>query len=151
MRKKNILVCDNKKVFIKMFKRKFGNEFEFTDNAALNSNEGEEIKFNSLVLIIYNKFELIEFLKLYKKGTNVLVCVFNKYLYTELMFLEDFNDLALLDGSKTRKEIMLDLKSNFKNTLSFKQQISESVFSNSYTKKKQSYTSLKNLIISSVR
>jgi len=151
MRKKNILVCDNKKVFVKMFKRKFGNEFEFTDNAALNSNEGEEIKFNSLVLIIYNKFELIEFLKLYKKGTNVLVCVFNKYLYTELMFLEDFNDLALLDGSKTRKEIMLDLKSNFKNTLSFKQQISESVFSNSYTKKKQSYTSLKNLIISSVR
>jgi len=151
MRKKNILVCDNKKVFVKMFKRKFGNEFEFTDNAALNSNEGEEIKFNSLVLIIYNKFELIEFLKLYKKGTNVLVCVFNKYLYTELMFLEDFNDLALLDGSKTRKEIMLDLKSNFKNTLSFKQQISESVFSNSYTQKKQSYTSLKNLIISSVR
>ena len=134
-----------------MFKRKFGNEFEFTDNAALNSNEGEEIKFNSLVLIIYNKFELIEFLKLYKKGTNVLVCVFNKYLYTELMLLEDFNDLALLDGSKTRKEIMLDLKSNFKNTLSIKQQISESVFSNSYTKKKQSYTSLKNLIISSVR
>lgn len=151
MRKKNILVCDNKKVFVKMFKRKFGNEFEFTDTAALNSSEGEEIKFDSLVLIIYNKFELIEFLKLYKKGTNILVCVFNKILYTELTFLEDFNDLALLDGSKTRKEIMLDLKSNFKNTLSFKQQISESVFSNSYTQKKQSYTSLKNLIISSVR
>jgi len=150
MGKKSILVCDNKKVFMKMFKRKLGNEFEFTDNSAYNENEINLINFDRLVLVVYNKFELIEFLKLYRKGTNVIVCIFNKNLYTGLTFLDDFNDLVLLDGSKTRKEIMMDLRSNFKTSLRFTQQISESVFSNSLTHKKQTYTTLKNLIISSV-
>ena len=147
MGKKNILVCDNKKVFMKMFKRKFSNEFEFTDSAALDHTEDQIINFDRIVLVIYNKFELIEFLKFYKKGTNILVCIFNKKLYTDLIFLEDFNDLLLLDGSKTRNEIMNDLKSSFKNTLDFKQQMSESGFSNFYAQKNQSYSSIKKLII----
>jgi hypothetical protein len=150
MGKKNILVCDNKKVFMKMFKRKFSAEFEFIDNAALNESEDNVTNFDKLVLVVYNKFELIEFLKLYKKGTNVLVCIFNKNLYTSLTFLEEFNDLVLLDGSKTRKEIMIDLRLNIESSLNFKQQLPESVFSNYYTQKNQSYSSLKNLIISIV-
>lgn len=147
MGKKTILVCDNKKVFMKMFKRKFSNEFEFTDNAALDHTKDQMINFDRIVLVIYNKFELIEFLKFYKKGTNILVCIFNKKLYTDLIFLEDFNDLLLLDGSKTRNEIMNDLKSGFKNTLGFKQQMSEPGFSNFYAQKSQFYTSIKKLII----
>jgi len=150
MGKKNILVCDNKKVFMKMFKRKFSNQFEFTESTALDHTEDQIINFDRIVLVIYNKFELIEFLKFYKKGTNILVCIFNKKLYTDLIFLEDFNDLLLLDGSKTRNEIMNDLKSSFINALGFKQQISESGFSNFYTQKKQSYSSLKRLILSDV-
>jgi hypothetical protein len=147
MEKKNILVCDNKKVFMKMFKRKFGNEFEFTDSATLDENKKNVQHFDRLVFVVYNKLELIEFLKFYKKGINILVCIFNKKLYTDLIFLEDFNDLLLLDGSKTRNEIMNDLKSSFINSLGFKQQISESGFSNFYTQKNQSYTSIKKLII----
>jgi hypothetical protein len=150
MGKKNILVCDNKKVFMKMFKRKFSNQFEFTESTALDHTEDQIINFDRIVLVIYNKFELIEFLKFYKKGTNILVCIFNKKLYTDLIFLEDFNDLLLLDGSKTRNEIMNDLKSSFINALGFKQQISEAGFSNFYTQKKQSYSSLKRLILSDV-
>ncbi|WP_264537999.1 hypothetical protein [Flavobacterium sp. N1736] len=150
MGKKNILVCDNKKVFIKMFKRKFSHEFEFTDNGTLDESEDKIESFDKVVFVVYNKFELIEFLKLYKKGTNILVCIFNKNLYTGLTFLEDFNDLILLDGSKTRKEIMTDLRSGFKSTLGFRQQVSETVFSDFHTQKNQSYTSLKRLIISAV-
>jgi hypothetical protein len=112
MGKKNILVCDNKKVFIKMFKRKFKNELQFTDNRTLERIEGEEMKFDKLVFVVYSKFELIEFLKLYKSRKNVLVCIFNKNLHTALNFVEDFNDLFLLDGSKTRGEMMMDIKSN---------------------------------------
>jgi len=141
---------DNKKVFVKMFKRKLNNEFEFTDSSFLNECDDISKDFDRLILVIYNKFELIDFLKLYKKGVNVLVCVFNKKLYTDLTFLEDFNDLVLLDGSKTRKEIIADLKLNLKSTLSFKDQLSESGFSNSYTKRRQSYKSLRSMIISSV-
>ena len=95
MKKKNILVCDNKKVFMKMFKKKFGHEFEFIDNAVLDQKQDNIENFDKLVLVVYNKFELIEFLKLYKKATNILVCIFNKNLYIGLNFLEEFNDLVL--------------------------------------------------------
>ena len=72
-------------------------------------------------------------------------------LYKGLTFFEDFIDLALSVGPNMKKEIMLDLKSNFKNTLDFRQQFSESISSNFFLwTKKQSYTSLKRLIIASV-
>ena len=148
MGKKNILICDNKRVFVKMFKKKFSQEFEFTD-AFLKEEESRTKCFDRLIFVVYDKFELIEFLKLYKKGTNILVCVFNKQLYNGLTFLEEFNDLFLLDGSKTRKEIIKDLRANFKNPLNFKQQFAESLFA-SHSLENQSYISLKSKIMSSI-
>jgi hypothetical protein len=149
MGKKNILICDNKKVFVKMFKKKFNNEFEFTDAFFMDEEENKIKNFDRLIFVVYNKFELIEFLKLYKEGTDILVCVFNKQLYNSLSFLEEFNNLFLLDGSKTRKEIIIDLRSNLKNVFNFKQQFSESMFS-ANPLENQSFTSLKTRIRSSV-
>jgi hypothetical protein len=147
MRKKNILICDNKKVFVKMFKRKFSKEFEFTD-ALLKEEQTTAENFDRLIFVVYDKLELIEFLKLYKKGTDILVCVFNKQLYKSLSFLEEFNDLFLLDGSKTRNEIIMDLQANLKNALNFKKHFTESVFTGSL--ENQSFSSLKSRIMSSV-
>jgi len=149
MGKKNILICDNKKVFVKMFKKKFNNEFEFIDAFFVEDKENKIKNFDRLIFVVYNKFELIEFLKLYKEGTDILVCVFNKQLYNSLSFLEEFNNLFLLDGSKTRKEIIIDLRSNLKNVFNFKQQFSESMFS-ANPLENQSFTSLKTRIMSSV-
>ncbi|MBP1222586.1 hypothetical protein [Flavobacterium sp. 1355] len=149
MGKKNILICDNKRVFVKMFKKKFNKEFEFTDAFFMEEEENKIKNFDRLIFVVYNKFELIEFLKLYKEGTDILVCVFNKQLYNSLSFLEEFNNLFLLDGSKTRKEIIIDLRTNFKNGLHFKQQFSESMFP-AYSLENQTFTSLKTRIMSSV-
>jgi hypothetical protein len=74
--------------------------------------------------------------------------VFNKQLYKSLSFLEEFNDLFLLDGSKTRNEIIMDLQANFKNALNFKKHFTESVFTGSL--ENQSFSSLKSRIMSSV-
>ena len=81
----------------------------FFNNYVANSNPsiGSAELFISIVDKITFVVSDLEFVKLYKKATSVLVCIFNKNLYTGLTFLEDFNDLVLLDGSKTRKEIML--------------------------------------------
>jgi hypothetical protein len=149
MGKKNILICDNKKVFVKMFKKKFNNEIEFIDAFFVEDKENKIKNFDRLIFVVYNKFELIEFLKLYKEGTDILVCVFNKQLYNSLSFLEEFNNLFLLDGSKTRKEIIIDLRANLKNVFNFKQQFSESMFSANPIEN-QSFTSLKTRIMSSV-
>jgi len=110
MEKERILVRDNKGVFLKMFKRRFKNEFDFFENSFLYKNENEATEFDRSIFVIYDKNELIEFLQLDKKGINVLVCLFNKQLYNSLSFLEEVKSLILLDSSKTRIEIIKELK-----------------------------------------
>jgi len=109
----------------------FFNNYVVTSNPSIGSAE----LFISIVDKITFVVSDLEFVKLYKKATCVLVCIFNKNLYTGLTFLEDFIDLALSVGPNMKKEIMLDLKSNFKNTLDFRQQFSESISSDFYAQK----------------
>lgn len=106
---------DNKGFFLKMFKKKLTNEFSFSENSFLYTNENESTEFDRSVFVVYDKFELVEFLKLDKKGANVLVCLFNKQLYDSLSFLEEVKSLILLDNFKTGDEITKELKMHFKN------------------------------------
>lgn len=126
MVKRTVLICDAKKVFVKMFKRKFSQEFEFIDNFILSEGKTEYENFDGLIVVIYNKLEVINFLKVYSKEKNVLVFVFNEQLFERLTFLEEFNGVSLLDGSKTRKELVEDLRSNLKKALNFRQRVIES-------------------------
>ena len=113
MKKDKVLVYDNKKIFLKMFKRKFDNEFDFTDSHFLIDNKVESKEFDRFIYVIHDKTELLQFLKLNKKENNVLVCLFDKQLYNSMSFLEETNSLILLDSSKTRTEIVKELKIYF--------------------------------------
>jgi len=128
MEKERVLVCDNKGIFLKMFKRRFKNEFDFFENSLLSENENEAAKFDRSIYVVYDKSELVEFLQLEKKGTNVLVCLFNKQLYDSLSFLQEVKSLILLDSSKTRIEIIKELKSHFKNKSDLVPETSEMKF-----------------------
>ena len=114
-----------------MFKRKFKNEFNFFENSFLIDNENDYKDFDRSIFVVYNKSEMIDYLKLEKKGSNVLVCLFDKKLYTSLAFLQEINNLILLDESKTKPEIVKDLQSHFNNTSKPNEQISKSVFGSS--------------------
>lgn len=128
MEKERVLVCDNKGIFLKMFKRRFKNEFDFFENSLLSENANEAAKFDRSIYVVYDKSELVEFLQLEKKGTNVLVCLFNKQLYDSLSFLQEVKSLILLDSSKTRIEIIKELKSHFKNKSDLVPETSEMKF-----------------------
>lgn len=128
MEKERVLVCDNKGIFLKMFKRRFKNEFDFFENSFLSKNTNEAAKFDRSIYVVYDKSELVEFLQLEKKGTNVLVCLFNKQLYDSLSFLQEVKSLILLDSSKTRIEIIKELKSHFKNKSDLVPETSEMKF-----------------------
>ncbi|MCA1919688.1 MAG: hypothetical protein LDL38_09835 [Flavobacterium piscis] len=128
MEKERVLVCDNKGIFLKMFKRRFKNEFDFFENSFLSKNENEAAKFDRSIYVVYDKSELVEFLQLEKKGTNVLVCLFNKQLYDSLSFLQEVKSLILLDSSKTRIEIIKELQSHFKNKSDLVPETSEMKF-----------------------
>ncbi|RED22491.1 hypothetical protein BD847_3120 [Flavobacterium cutihirudinis] len=93
-----------------MFKRRFKDEFDFSESSFILSDENKSKYFDRSIFVVYDKFEMIEYLKLDKKGNNVLVCLFNKQLYGGLSFLEEVNSLILLDDSKTRVEIVKELK-----------------------------------------
>ncbi|SHM36369.1 hypothetical protein [Flavobacterium saccharophilum] len=114
-----------------MFKRKFKDEFDFSGNSFLIENENDYKDFDRSIFVVYDKSEMIDYLNLEKKGTNVLVCLFNKQLYSSLSFLQEINNLILLDESKTKPEIIKDLKAHFKKTPEADTTAAKSLFSGS--------------------
>lgn len=118
MQKERVLVRDNKGVFLKMFKRKLKDEFEFHEKLFFDHSEKEVKPYDRIVYVVYSKEELLGFLQ-ENKRPNVLVCLFNKQFYASLAFLDVINNLILFDESKTSREIFKELKTFFKKKLDF--------------------------------
>nr|WP_199003137.1 hypothetical protein [Flavobacterium sp. ASV13] len=116
IKKERVLVRDNKGIFLKMFKRKFKNEFDFSEDSFLLENENNKKDFDRSIFVVYDNSELLNFFELDHKGTNVMVCLFNKNLHNSFSFIEGIKDLILIDASKTRTEVFEDLKEYFKNS-----------------------------------
>ncbi|SHM43005.1 hypothetical protein [Flavobacterium saccharophilum] len=114
MIKKRVLVRDNKGVFLRMFKRKFKDEFEFSEDSFLLQNEDKLNKFDYSVFVVYDYSELVEFFELDSVRTNFTVCLFSKHLYNSLSLIEEIKDLILIDASKNKTELFEDLKLYFK-------------------------------------
>jgi len=111
MQKEQILVRDRQRIFLKMFRRRFKEKFDFSEDTASKKNNVKV--FDRVVYVIYDKLEVLDFLKESSKNKNVLVCLFNKQFYKSLSFLEEINSLILFDESKTRCEILKELESHF--------------------------------------
>jgi hypothetical protein len=119
MEKEKVLVRDNKSFFLKMFKRKFKDEFDFSEESFLLKNENESNNYDRSIFVVYDKAEFIQFSKLENKGKNVLVCLFDKRLYGSLSFLGMTNNLIVLDSAKTKPEMINELKMYLKSNFPF--------------------------------
>ena len=97
-----------------MFKRKFKNEFEFSEDSFLLKDEEKAKEFDHSIFVVYDKSELIDFLKLDYKGRNFLLCLFDKQLQVKLSIFDEIKNFNLIDASKTRAEVFKDLKLYFK-------------------------------------
>ncbi|HEY1196071.1 MULTISPECIES: hypothetical protein [Flavobacterium] len=137
IKKEKVLVRDNKGIFLKMFKRKFKNEFEFCEESFLLQNEKTSKGFDHSVFVVYEYSELLDFFELDGINTNFMVCLFSKHLYNSLSRIEEIKDLILIDASKTKTEIFEDLKLCFKNSSGLIPQLSNKNFSKSKMPKKQ--------------
>jgi len=139
IKKERVLVRDNKGIFLKMFKRKFKNEFEFSEDSFLLDNSDNESDFDRSIYVIYENSELLNFFKLDHKGTNVMICLFNKNLHKSLSFInEDIKDLIMIDASKTRTEVFEDLKMYFKTSSNLIPKLPQIKFGRLNSKAKQS-------------
>ncbi|MNK82606.1 hypothetical protein D3C87_1023850 [compost metagenome] len=118
MQKEKVLVCDNSATFLKMFKRKFKEEFDFFEASLLNEIERKE--FDHIIYVINDKKELLNFLSQKKNESHALICLFDIQLYRSISFLEETYNFILFDESKTRTEILKELKIFFSSKLDFK-------------------------------
>lgn len=119
MEKEKVLVRDNKSIFLRMFKRKFKDEFDFSKESFLLKNENESNNYDRSIFVVYDKAEFIQFSKIENKGKNVLVCLFDKHLYNSLTFMNETNSLIVLDSAKTKPEMINELKMYLKSNISF--------------------------------
>ncbi|MEN2488646.1 hypothetical protein AAYQ05_12675 [Flavobacterium sp. B11] len=118
MENEKVLVLDSKGVFLKMFKRRFKEDFDFIEGSFFDEPATNE--FDRIVFVIHNHNELLHFLSKEKKESNILVCLCNLHFYRSLSFLEGANNFILFDESKTRTEILKELKTFFDNKLGSK-------------------------------
>ncbi|WDF66354.1 hypothetical protein [Flavobacterium sp. KACC 22763] len=117
MQKEKVLVCDNSATFLKMFKRKFKEEFDFFEELLLNDRRRKE--FDHVIYVINDRKELLNFLSQKKNDSHALVCLFDIHLYRSISFLEETYNFILFDESKTRTEILKELKKFFRSKLDF--------------------------------
>ena len=136
MAKKKVLVFDSKGVFLKMFKRRFKDQFEFIEDSFLHETVKES---DRIVYVIYNHNELLQFLSQDKKEANTLVCLFNVQFYRSLSFLEVTDNVMLFDETKTRTEILKELKEFFNSKLDFKMDKKKFISSKISQRKFQEY------------
>lgn len=115
MKKEKVLVRDQNEAFLKIFRKDLVNEFHFVETS-LKDNKTEFIDINRFVYVVYNKSELLEFLNLEKRGSIILMCLFSEQLYGNSSFIEEIFDLITLNGFKTKREAVKDLKTHFKIT-----------------------------------
>lgn len=114
-------MIDNKGSFLKMFKRKFKDEFEFLEKSFTDQCEGTKNQYDRTIYVVYRREELLSFLQ-EEKRANTLVCLFNGQLYRSLSFLEGVNNLILFDESKTSREIFKEVKLFLNKKLDFKRE-----------------------------
>lgn len=102
-----------------MFRRRFKNEIEFSEESFFESNKDSSNHYSRIVYVIHNRQELLSFLQ-ENKNSNALVCLFDKQFHRSLIFLEVMNNLILFDESKTSREVLKELKNFFKRRLDSK-------------------------------
>lgn len=123
MKKEQVLICDNKGNFLKMFRRNFKEEYDFVEGPL--SFEGEKQVFRRTVYVIYEHDDLLNFMQKGKNGADELVCIFNRQFYKSISFLGRVNNLILFDETKTRTQIFKELKAFFRGKLELGSRIEE--------------------------
>lgn len=130
LKKENVLIHDEKRVFLKLFKKELSNQFNFSENSVLDNDQSEESE--RYISVVYSKTELIDFLRVTPKGTNILVCLFNEELYDNGSFMQEINSLISLKKYETKPGIIREIQQHFQKTPEIREQLIKSGLEASY-------------------
>ena len=115
MNTKKKVVYDSQHYFSRFLKYEFRKTLEFDTFKNFNHLEKALNNYSTILFVIYIEEELIDLMKIYKKGIPLIVCTFNKQL---LLKLKNIDEILLLDTSKVKSEVITELKS-YLNLVSF--------------------------------
>lgn len=110
MENNRVLVYDNQHGFSRFLNKMFGKVYDF---AIFKKFEGhfdfESFKKEYLLafFVVYSEKDLIDFIKIYRKGLPVVVCSFNKDM---LRKFESITDVSLMNTSRSKKDLVNDFQ-----------------------------------------
>ena len=108
MDNKKYVVYDCRNYFSRFLKYEFRNTNNFESFKDFKIFENVISNYSAIIFVIYSEEELINFIRIYKKGIPLIVCTFNKKL---LLTMSDMDEILLLDTSKLKAEVMIEFKS----------------------------------------
>ena len=114
MLKKRVLIYGSQKSFSKFLKSKFQDVLMFDVCKNFKYLNEELNVYEAIVFVIYTEEDLLDFLKVYRKGIPLVVCSFNNRL---INVFANLNDIFLIDTSSIRAEILNQLNRHFKKTI----------------------------------
>jgi len=102
------VVYDSQNYFSRFLKYEFRKNLNFDSFKNFNQFENEITNYFAILFVIYLDEELVDFMKIHKKGVPVIVGTFNKNL---LLTMQNVDEILVLDISKLKSEVMTELKS----------------------------------------
>jgi hypothetical protein len=108
MNTKKRVVYDSQNYFSRFLKYQFKGKFGFDSFRNFKSFETGIKDYSVIVFVIYSEEELVDFMKIHKKGIPLIVCTFNEKL---LLKMRHIDGILLLDTSKIKSEVIVELKS----------------------------------------
>ncbi|CAA9203309.1 hypothetical protein [Flavobacterium collinsii] len=113
MKLSKILIYDNGHYFSRLVKYKFKKDFDFkvfkNFDRVENFDDIENV-YSIIVFVIYSETDLFDFIRIYKKGVQVVVATHDKEI---LKKMTNINDILLFDISIKRLEILEEVKRLF--------------------------------------
>lgn len=102
------VVYDSQNYFARFLKYEFKKSIEFDSFRKFESFEKKISNYSKILFVIYSDEELVNFMKIYKKGIPIIACTFDVKLFYKM---KSIYGILVLDTSKMKSEIIIELKS----------------------------------------
>lgn len=106
-KKKRGLIYDSQKCFSRFLKYEFKEHFSFDVYKNFKNFDDELDKYTFMLFVIYSDQELIDLLRIYRRGVPLIVSTLNQEIKLKL---EKIEDILLFDSSKIKSEMRTELR-----------------------------------------
>ncbi|PAM93559.1 hypothetical protein B4N84_17270 [Flavobacterium sp. IR1] len=107
MAKKRVLVYDSQKGFSRFLKYEFKEQFTFDVYTNFKQFDDEIEKYSIMLFVVYSDKEVLDLLRIYKRGIPLIVSTLNHEIKSKL---ENIKDILFFDPDKVKSEMRKELK-----------------------------------------